>query len=612
VLGAAFAQGPTYTRTTTQNGTAVAVTIRPVESPKSGSDALREAENVVVQVRFTDAATGSPLTGASPAAWIDRRSAEQPLTQAQCVGKVKRFAEGSTFSRTAVDLTSYFVVIMNADATLTVVDPRFGYGDTRLLALVTLAGPAEDWALTADGKRIFVSIPSANQVVAVDTASWKVVATVAVPRASRVMLQPDEAYLWAAYTDGEDSGVIAIGTGDMKAAGRVRTGRGYHHLAFTQDSSFGFVSNPEDGSISVIDVRKLSKIADVAVGARPLWLAYSDLAKAVFVANEGDGKIVAIDATTHKVRATMEAAPGLGQIRFAPGGRFALAVNPVNDMLYVVDVASNQIIQKGKLDKGPNQIAFTNKTAHIRHSGSDAVLMITLASLGVPGAEISVADFSGGRQAPGKMSRPTPADGIVKASGENGVLVANPGDRSVYFYMEGSAAPMGNLGNYGREPRAVLSVDRNLRESAPGLYETTATLPAAGAYDFAVFLDRPRAISCFDLTVAADPALTRAAPPKLKIEASVAASISVGEPSSMKFRLTRADTGKPELGAKDVLVLVVGPMWQGRAVAAERGDGVYSADFTIPTAGSYNVFLTSPSRGLHYQRYASITVSRPK
>ncbi len=606
--------GAPYSQTVTEHGTSVTVNVEHLDGSKTAGDPLREFENVKVQLRVADAASSSPLTGGSPAAWLDRRPAGMQTTPVQCAGKVKRFAEGSTFSHAALDLTSYFVVIMNADATLTVVDPRFGYGDTRLLAMISLHGPAEDWAATEDGKRLFVSVPTANEVLAVDSAAWKVISSAAnIPRASRVALQPDEAYLWVAYGgEQDDSGVVAINARDMQVVARIRTGRGYHHVAFSGDSSFAFVTNPEDGTVSVIDVRKLAKVIDVPVGAKPTWITFSDLAKAAYVSNEGDGKVVAIDAVDHRIRATMNAAPGLGQIRFAPGGRFGLVVNPSNDMIYVVDSASNRIVQQGRLDKGPDQIAFTNKQAHIRHRGSDNVLMIDLATLGRPDAEISVADFSGGRHAPGRMSRPTPADGIVQASGENGVLVANPGDKSIYFYMEGSAAPMGNLNDYGHEPRAVLSVDRNLRERSPGVYETTTTLPAAGSYDFALFFDRPRIVSCFDLPVAPDPALERAKPPKLKVEPRVAASATTGTPAHLAFRLTLAATGRPDTDAKDVMILMVGPMWQRRQVASHDGDGIYSVDFDVPTPGLYNVLLSSPSRGLAYLRYATVDVkSRP-
>jgi hypothetical protein len=598
-----------YSQTLTQNGTRVTLNIEHADQAKTTSDPLLEFENVTVKVRVADVATGSPLTGFSPAAWIDRRPHTALTPPDQCVGKVKRFAEGSSFSRTELDLTSYFVVILNADATLTVVDPRFGYGDTRLLAMIALDGPGEDWALAENGKRLFVSEPTANRVVAVDTASWGVISAAAsIPRAARLGLQPDEAYLWVAYSDEQDSGVMVIDARDMKVVARIRTGQGYHQIAFTADSSFAFVTNPADGSVSVIDVRKLSKVSDVVVGAKPTWITYSDLAKAAYVANEGDGKVVAIDGISHQIRATMNAAPGLGQIRFAPGGRFALAVNPANDFIYVIDAASNRIVQQGRLNREPDQITFTNKEAHIRHRGSDAVLMIALASLGRPGEDISVADFSGGRHSPGDMSRSTPADGIVQASGENGVLVANPKDKAVYLYMEGSAAPMGNFSDYGHEPRAVLSVDRSLRERSPGVYETTTTLPGEGSYDLALFLDRPQVVSCFDLPVAPDPARARVKPAKLKIEPRAVSAARIGEPAHLAFRLTFADSGQPDTEAKDVVVLMMGPLWQRREVASHTGDGIYSVDFAVPTPGTYRVLLGSQSLGLSYAEYATVEI----
>jgi YVTN family beta-propeller protein len=603
-----FCQQPPYTQTLTHNGTTVRLTVERVGPSQSPADPLREGEPVVVRFGLSDAATNSPLAGASPAAWIDAKRSGEKTPPELCAKKIRLFAEGSVFSRTELDLTVFYVVIMNADATLTVVDPRFGHGDTRLLALVPLESPGEDWALTPDGKRLFVSLPDANKVAAIDTASWKGIGSAAIPHAARLAMQPDGAYLWTGY----DSGVAVVSTRDMKIVARIPTGNGYHHMAFSPDSSFVFVTNPNDGTVSVIDVRKLSRTKDILVGKRPVWIAFSDLAKAAYVANEGDGTVVAIDAKEHRVVARMEAAPGLGQIKIAPGGRFGLVLNPGNDHVYVVDTSSNRIVQQGKLEKEPDQISFTNKQAHIRHRRSDSVLMIALDSLGREGAPISVADFTGGRHAPGAMSRPTPADGIVQASGESGVLVVNPGDKSIYYYMEGMAAPMGNFSNYGREPRAVLVVERNLREKSPGIYETIAKLPAAGSYDLAFLFDRPRILGCFDLPVASDPTQAKLRPPALKVEPRIPRSMKAGEPVRISFRLTFVDTGKPDTEAKDVTILAIAAgQWQRREAAQHTGDGVYSADFVVPKPGLYTVFLTSPSQGLPYAQYATVEVNDP-
>ena len=104
------------------------------------------------------------------------------------------------------------------------------------------------------------------------------------------------------------------------------------------------------------------------------------------------------------------------------------------------------------------------------------------------------------------MDDPPPADSIIPAPGAGAVLVANPKDQSVYYYSEGLAAPMGTFSNYKREPRAVLVIDRSLRErSRPGVYETVARLDQPGQFDVVFLLDQPRIVHAFPVTVEPDP-----------------------------------------------------------------------------------------------------------
>ena len=67
------------------------------------------------------------------------------------MAKAATFLSGSLFSQPALDLNVYHVLALNADPSLTVVDPRFGFGGSQLLALVPLPARGEDWALDAAG-----------------------------------------------------------------------------------------------------------------------------------------------------------------------------------------------------------------------------------------------------------------------------------------------------------------------------------------------------------------------------------------------------------------------------------------------------------------------------
>src|SRR5258708_21781279 len=106
--------------------------------PQSGSPALREGDDIRFRFELRDVTSHQPLTGGTPAAWIDRRAGGQPSDAQSCHQRVQRLLEASFMSRAAVDLNSYYVLSLNDNATVSVVDPLFGYGNSKLLAMVAL------------------------------------------------------------------------------------------------------------------------------------------------------------------------------------------------------------------------------------------------------------------------------------------------------------------------------------------------------------------------------------------------------------------------------------------------------------------------------------------
>src|SRR5262249_10269155 len=83
--------------------------------------AIREGDDVAVELRVADSATGAPLAGARPSVWMTRRGENAKANAAPCAAKVARIVSGSIFAAADVDLNVYYVVAMNTDNTLTVV-----------------------------------------------------------------------------------------------------------------------------------------------------------------------------------------------------------------------------------------------------------------------------------------------------------------------------------------------------------------------------------------------------------------------------------------------------------------------------------------------------------
>jgi DNA-binding beta-propeller fold protein YncE len=585
---------------------------------RTGADrVLGVGDTVDIGFTIRDAGSGNPVSSLNPASWLALSATKGDEPRAAC-GDLVRSALGQSFlSQPALNLNAYYVLALNADATISVIDPLSGFGGTKLLAMVALQSPGADWALTADQDRLLVTMPGAGRVAAIDTRSWTVTANIDIgPPPSRVMLQPDEAYAWIAY----EAGVVVLDVRMLKIVARIPTGRGPHQMAFSDDSRWAFITNGEDGSVSLVDVRSLNKVANIAIGSNVSSIAFSTRARAAYVTSPGAGTITGIDAASQRVITRIAAAPGVGAVAFAPDGRLGFAVNPSANTVSIFDASLNRIIRTADVEKAPDQLSFTSRFAYVRHGESEIVAMVPLDELrnavgdagsGASGdghgksGGVPLLDFPGGQRPFGHGSRASLAASIVRSADDNAVLVANPGDKAIYYYQEGMAAPMGQFSNYGREPMAVLVVDRSLREVRPGRYRSIARLPAAGRYNALLLINSPRVVHCFELSIA--PALGPAAETEAittRVESLTReTSVAPGTPVKIAFRITDGRTGAPVASARDAGVLIVSPgLWQARPPLAHEGDGVYTMTVSPPSPGLYSVFVTCPSREMDYRR----------
>jgi len=597
---------PTQGQKVVQQGIAIEFTVDP--SAKDGTK-VRAGEDTNIEFKVTDTTTGTPVKGLNLSAWLSLREGEK-ADAVQCSAKIQSYLTGSMRARPDVDLNSYYILSLNKSADISVIDPLLSFGGSKLLTLVMMKSPGEDWVLTKDGEKLFVTLPAINQVAVIDTRSWKVASYIDTGiKPTSITLQPDQKYVWIGHEGGQPaaSGVTVIDTGTLKVAAQISTGAGRHDMVVSRDNRFAFVSNRENGTVSIVDVRKLEKVTDVKVGPGPVSLGLSELSKAIYAASETDGSIAVIDEQG-QLLTRIKVKPGSRLLRFASGGRYGFVLNTKESIVSIFDAASNRMLHEVKVGKAPDQVIFSATFAFIRSLETESVAMIRLSTIGT---EIDITEFPGGQAIPAQGSSPIRADSIVLAPEGNAVIVANPVDQVLYYYTEGMAAPMGNFQNYRREPLAVLIVDRSLRETKPGVYSTTVKLPASGNYDVAFLTDAPRISYCFE--AAADPNLS------LKGERSVAfriepqvkeMNLTVGQNFPLRFKLIETSTNKVKNDLKDVRVLTfLAPgTWQRRDIATSVGDGIYEINLNVPETGVYMVFVESGSMGVRYRDLPPLTL----
>ena len=574
-----------------------------IARPAAPAKQLMEGGFAEVSFRITDAATGSPIRSLYPGAFFDL--SRSPMAKEgevmTCREKVSLFLSGRVGIRPLIDLNGYFVLALNRDSTISVIDPLVGMtGKTYLFANIPLKKPGADWVKSRDEKRLFVTMPLASQVAVVNTDALKVIGNVDVGgRPVRAALQSDGRYLWVGNDakGPKESGVVVVDPATLTVAARIATGAGHHEVAFSKDDRYAFVSNEEAGTVTVIDVEKLAKVRDVKTGSRPVSLAYSALSEALYVVDGKDGEVAVVDGKRHEVAARIKAGAGLGTIRFTEDGRWGFVVSPGGNVVHVVDPSTNRLAHTIPVEGRPAQIAFTRSMAYVRSLDSERVGMIHLSQIGGAGTP-SVTGFAAGQVPPGKAGHGAAVAGaMTPALDEAALLVANPSDGNVYFYMEGMVAPMATFRNYGHRPAALTIANRSLKEREPGVYSGTVRFPVAGKYDVAFLLDTPRIVHCFSEEVKENPAIAYTGPAVSIEHLTRERRVKAGEGVAVRFRLTDPRSGEPASGIGDagVLYYLATGRTKRHAAAKEVGDGVYEASLPGLKAGAYYVYVVVPS-----------------
>ena len=600
-----------------RDGVAVEFRVTPDET----QDVVMEGKYADVEFRISDAQTGEPVKGIYPAVWLDiAKPWDQPDldTTGSCRARVKQYMQSMIGARPLVDLNSYFVLVMNQNASVSVIDPIISVaGMTKLYAVINLLAPGAEWVKTFDEKVMFISMPSKGKVAQIDLTTFEVTTNIdAGDYPLRVDLQPDEKYLWVTnnHSDAKKSGVSVIDIAGQNKVKFFATGAGHHELAFSQDSRFAYVSNRDEGSVVVIDTASLEKVNTIAVGKQVIDIAYSQTSESLYATDGKSGIISVIDANTHRIKKRIEVKIGVGPTGVTQQGRWMIAANSEEDEVYAIDVATNELVHTIPVGRKPYQIAFSRGFVYIRSLGTERVSLFEISQLKNQ-EKVPVATFAAGSNAPGKSGEPSLASAIHEAPGEAAVLVVSPSDNTVYYYMEGMNAPMGNFANEGYRPRAVQVADRTLREEKDGVYHAKVRIPAAGTYDVAFLMESPSLVHCFSMSAERNPDL------RLRGIANIEfidkqQKVSIGDEVTVKFRITDPQTGKPKSNLKDVRVRYYrAPSFDRKEVAAiEVGDGVYKLDTKLSRTGVYYFFVSSKASNLAYggdMPYLSMQVTRP-
>jgi DNA-binding beta-propeller fold protein YncE len=563
---------------------------------------------LTAQLELSDFATRQPLTRLHPLAWLLPADAERAQA-IDCKRELAAQVNGSLSGAAAVSFNGYRLVVLNDDATLSVINPQVKLQGTQLEAVISLPSLPSDWALDADRHQVYAALSGSDEIAVVSLSEQRLVRRVALPdgvRAERLYWDAPRRRLWAA-----SAGAVALLAVEPDS-GRVErvsdVGAGEPVLTALPDHHWLVVGASGSTSLRVVDAVERRVIGSIDTPDGSVSLAYSALAQRLYAVG-ATGHVLSIPPDGSLPPAPLEGLDGVSEVAVAPDGHYGFALHGVGARVSSFDTSTARVTASAALAAGAADIQFSARYAYVRGGSDDQVTLISLEE--ARNRTLTMTSVPTGMARAGASVRRR-AGSIVTTPETGGAIIANTADRQLYFYLEGMMVPMGTLPTYGHRPLSLLIDDRSLAEDVRGRYVASAQWPAGGDYWLLVLLDQPRVAQCARVTLAGPPARHSRSEPVLALTLP-AAPVYPGVPAELRLERANAGAlaGTANLGRVRILVTDGTGRWQRHLRVEPAGDAGYHAFVSFPSPGVYHLMLKSDQRELQLgsSRSQRVTVS---
>lgn len=185
----------------------------------------------------------------------------------------------------------------------------------------------------------------------------------------------------------ERSGSVVMVDPQLGSFQSIATGQGGSHmLAISPDRRRAYVANILGGTISVIDLRRRVKLADIPVGGNPEGIAITPDGRQLWVGDDSGPRLRVIDLTTSMTVATLPTDSVAIRVAITRDGKTAITSNFGSGTLNLFDVAARKPLRtipvSGSSRAMQVTIAFSSngRRLFVAETGPGTVAEVDLAS----------------------------------------------------------------------------------------------------------------------------------------------------------------------------------------------------------------------------------------
>jgi DNA-binding beta-propeller fold protein YncE len=304
--------------------------------PATGSETDRLFRMTVEAKRGSG---GAPLAQWWPGAWIDWSIDPLSGSVPVCGQRIARYLGGSLLSRPLVDLTGSYVVTLDQEPSLSVLDPSVNFaGRSSLYRSIPLPAPAADWVATPDDRWMMVAVPEARRIVVVEAGPFTIARQIERPRRPvRIAVQPNSRLVWISEVeershdharDHERQGwLTAVDTATWSVVESFPVGEGSPLVAFASNDSWVYAVSPSARRLTIVDARRMVVHRTVSLDFAPTGLVAAPHDPVFWLVDGKKGRVVRVDAEGRE-RDRLAVAPALEWASISPDGRWVLVATP--------------------------------------------------------------------------------------------------------------------------------------------------------------------------------------------------------------------------------------------------------------------------------------------
>ena len=225
----------------------------------------------------------------------------------------------------------------------------------KIVQVLHAGSDPEQFALSRDGKKLFVANEDAATMSVVDVASGAVVERVPVGREPEgVAVTPDGR--WVLISNESDDSVSIIDTGTLKIVKSVQVGKRPRDIAFTPDGHAAYVSGEFDASVYRMAIPQgapVERVVQLRKEARPMAVVLDAASGRLYVSTGRGGTVAVIDSATQKLLAEVQVGTRPWGIALSQDGRWLYSANGPSDDVSVVDTQTLRAVRRIPVGRSP-------------------------------------------------------------------------------------------------------------------------------------------------------------------------------------------------------------------------------------------------------------------